>query len=139
MAGISRSIIQWNGALYVENDEINNQHFKFVTILNDLYEAMLWAEGEEIILETLDKLDEYALVHFAYEEKVMIEAECPYLEEHMAEHNQFRGKVQEMRDRFKKGISSLDLELSAYLNHWMVDHIMKIDKRSFSKDQPNQP
>jgi len=140
MVGLSRAIIQWNGALYVENEELNNQHFKFVCILNEMYEAMLWSEGGEIIEKVLGELEEYARIHFSYEEQLMTASQSPYLERHIQDHQHFKSKLIEVKNRLKKGYSSLDLELSAYMNHWMVDHIMKMDKQTFSSDQstPNK-
>jgi hemerythrin len=124
-------LIQWSGALYVNNQEINNQHFQFVVILNELYEALLWSEGEEFIHQTLDKLDEYARTHFTYEEGVMAEMNSPLLAEHQAEHEKFRQKIRELRKSFENGITTVDMELSAYLNHWMVNHIKKMDRDTF--------
>ncbi len=137
MFGLSRAIIQWNGALYIENDELNSQHFKFVSILNEMYEAMLWSEGLDVIEKVLGELDDYALTHFAFEEELMRSLQSPYLAEHVLEHNHFKTKLADMRERLKKGFNSLDLELSAYLNRWMVDHILKMDKMTFASIKNN--
>jgi|WetSurMetagenome_2_1015567.scaffolds.fasta_scaffold276989_2 hemerythrin len=137
MVGLSRAIIQWNGNLYIDNDELNNQHFKFVSILNEMYEAMLWSEGSEVIEKVLRELDEYAITHFSYEEDLMRSIQSPYLKQHTQEHDHFKAKLKEMKERLKKGISTLDLELSAYLNGWMVDHILTMDKNTFTSVKDN--
>lgn len=106
--------------------------------MNELYEALLWSEGEEIVVKILDELDEYGQTHFSFEENIMQEENSPFLHDHIVEHNVFRQRIVEMRQKFKSGISSVDLELSAYLNGWMVNHIMKMDKLSFSRNPKDE-
>lgn len=125
------SLILWSGALYVDDQEINNQHFRFVMILNELYESILWSEGDEVVIETLDKLEEYTRQHFAYEESLMEQMQSPLKTAHFDEHNQFRKKVEEMRERLKNGNQTIDMELSAYLNAWMLNHIQQMDHATF--------
>jgi hemerythrin len=127
------ALIQWSGALYIDNQEINNQHFRFVMILNELYESILWAEGDEIIRATLDRLEEYADQHFSFEEALMEKFHSPLTAAHKEEHGSFRNKIKEMRGELLKGIQTLDMELSAYLNGWMVNHIQGMDKETFSQ------
>lgn len=129
------SLILWSGSLYVDDQEINNQHFRFVMILNELYESILWSEGDEVIYETLNHLEEYTREHFAYEEKLMEQTQSPLKEAHIEEHTQFKNKVAEMREKLQNGNQTIDMELSAYLNAWMVNHIQKMDKATFLPSQ----
>lgn len=75
--------------------EIDEQHRTFFTLLDtmgkavpDLYKP-LDDEGADAIIDVLDELRDYAMLHFRTEEGYMQEINYPGLDRQKREHNRF--------------------------------------------------
>ncbi len=64
-------ILNWQSSYSINRPEIDREHETFFGIINRLHEAMLAGQGKEILERLLAELVQYAVYHFANEERVM--------------------------------------------------------------------
>ena len=74
-------------------------------------------------------MEEYAQIHFADEEALLRELHYPDYERHKQEHDQFIGRLAEMRAKMAQGKGAVGFELAQFLKGWLIKHIMEVDQR----------
>ena len=80
---------------------LDQQHKQLIETVNELDQALRRGEGNAALDSVLDKLVEYALVHFAAEESLMQERDFPGLYTHRTQHEEFRKKLAEYLEAHK--------------------------------------
>lgn len=108
--------------------EIDCQHEKLISLLNQLHEAMELRKGTETLGELLSELVEYTQGHFAYEEQLMSQYEYPEYAKHQAEHEKLMQHITDLADRFRSGDLLLSFAIMLALRNWAMIHIDKRDK-----------
>ena len=117
--------IQWDDALSLGIEEIDVQHQSLVSMLNTLHEASV-AGNPAMVSEIVVKLKEYALMHFANEERHMKRCKYPDLFDHMSEHALFVSKIKDFTATTAAEVDTLPAVLD-FLKQWLVEHISNID------------
>ena len=110
-------------------DRIDNQHKKLIEILKTFVKSIVGRRGLEAILETLDDLVKYAHVHFDSEENLMESIGYDHFEEHREKHNNLINKIEEYYSRIQKNDRIYNLEILAFLNDWLTNHILIEDMK----------
>jgi hemerythrin len=135
------SAVQWSDDLSSGFKEIDDQHKELINRVNKLLDACNSGKGRQEIGDTLNFLADYVVEHFNSEEKYMKQYNYPGLNEQIEQHKYFVSYVGELKNEFdKNGPSiSLTMKLSKNLVEWLVNHIMKIDKKAgaFLKEKVN--
>lgn len=113
--------------------EVDEQHRAFYATINQLHDSMREHDLHRV-LETFDRLDEYASAHFATEERMMIDAGYAGFPEHLVHHADFRRELSRRRARLtEEGPSAgLVVEISGWLTAWLRDHVRNVDSRMAS-------
>lgn len=122
--------IEWNDEKMATGfPEIDAQHREWIRRLNEFDDAVVNRKGQEVIQNTLDFLTQYSETHFVGEEAIMTQLNSPVLETNRAEHNEFRGKLSEIRTWVKnEGATSVEMvALKDALEEWLVNHICTVD------------
>ena len=128
----SPETIVWRSNFETGVAEIDEQHRILVNTLNDA-NAKLRDDSDFDIWErcTRDLLS-YALYHFNTEETLA--AKYGYNNEesadamsHWQQHRSFSAKVVQVREGLKSGNRISKNDLIAFLNGWLVDHILTTD------------
>ena len=122
-------IIAWDEKYSIGIEAVDTQHKKFIAILSSLSKALSEAREKEFITVILRELQEYAEMHLAFEEKLFEKFHYENKEEHNKEHRYYRWKIQEFMDRHKAGDQLLPIEMLYFLEDWLLEHIMKSDKK----------
>jgi hemerythrin-like metal-binding protein len=126
--------IVWQESFATGVDEIDEQHQILVHTLNEA-NARLTDESSIELLDAITRdLLSYALYHFETEERLMEEHDYPRergddAELHMQQHRAFSAKVVAVREEIKAGRRIPRDELLAFLNNWLINHILNTDKR----------
>ncbi|UCG77722.1 MAG: hemerythrin family protein [Nitrospirota bacterium] len=126
--------IEWDDSLSIGIDEIDNQHKKLVSKINELMHAMGKGpdKAREEILDTIIFLEDYMQVHFSSEEDYMINSKYPDYKEHIKEHDQFVSDIEKMKEKVishnKPTYLGLQTEIGHMLYSWVTNHIAKLDK-----------
>ncbi|BBL69890.1 bacteriohemerythrin [Methylogaea oryzae] len=126
--------IIWDNTLVTGIDIIDEQHRILVNTLNDANAKLTTDVGAAFLEQITHDLLGYALYHFETEEELMHEygygQDHPGdADTHTRQHREFSAKVVAARESLKKGQPISRTELLAFLNGWLVNHILNTDKQ----------
>jgi hemerythrin len=120
--------VEWQDCFSVHVKKMDDQHKMLVEMINALHKALLENRAWDAQRLTVDKMIDYAVSHFAAEERCMREYEFPGYREHKAEHEKFTRKALELQMRMNKAGFVLALEILDFLKEWLQHHILELDK-----------
>lgn len=116
-----RHIVEWRDEYCGGIDEVDQQHKHLFFLVKEM--------SLHQIDETLDELANYVFSHFATEQKLMEECSYPNLVEHHEVHDGFVLTVAQCIASDQAWDNDRIRELRAYLNAWLINHIMVEDKK----------
>lgn len=121
----------WTPSLEIGVPEIDAQHRSLFERANRFATAVQSREPMHRLEELFAFLAEYAMEHFAAEERFMREIGYPQLMEHMNEHRQFRRQLSSLVPQWNtEGESTaVLLGLLSFLKSWLTEHIAGSDQR----------
>lgn len=125
---VATGTFHWTEAYSVNIAVLDQQHKQLIETVNQLDQALRKGEGKAALDPVLDKLVEYALVHFAAEESLMQEHDFPGFFTHRTQHEEFRKKLAEYLESHKAGKPGTPVSLLFFMQEWMKDHLIKTDK-----------
>lgn len=126
---MENKIFQWTPDYSVNVKELDEQHKKFIAVLNDLYQAILNNRQKEELQGIFAKLDDYLNFHFATEEKYFDKFNYEGSEEHKAEHQKAKDKIADIKQRSKDDEKVISFELIDFLEDWLISHVDTMDKK----------
>ncbi len=121
------TMIAWSDDYGVGIQEIDEQHKRLVTLINDLYTAVAQKQNHARLSKVLDELVEYTKIHFAVEECLMRLFDYKEYAAHKAIHDDIVDKVLTFQAKFRSGDDKVGMELLMFLKDWLINHIQKID------------
>lgn len=77
----------------------------------------------------LDELVEYTKSHFGFEEQMMKRHGYPDYEPHVKAHKALITQISDIYENFRNNRSCIGLETFVFLKDWLVNHIMRTDKK----------
>lgn len=111
---------------------IDEEHKVLFDIIGKIYtaiEAELVHDKFDLILDILDELKEYTSVHFADEENYMKEIGYEGLAQQQILHKKFVETLNEVNlDEVDDNQVEYLYEVLNFLQNWLVNHILKVDK-----------
>ncbi len=128
-SGQSNVLIQWGPKYYIGIKEIDNQHKVLVDLINELYSNYGKKSSKQSTSKVLDKLVDYTVFHFGNEEKYFTQFGYQDTENHVSQHKMFVEKIMKVVAEFKRGDASISLDLVDFLKDWLINHILKTDKK----------
>ena len=128
MSVSAKGTFRWTEAFSVNIAIFDQQHQQLIDTMNQLDQALRKGEGKAALNPVLDRLVEYALVHFAAEEALMEQHEFPGLSTHRAQHEEFRKRLAEYLEAHKVGKPGVPVSLLFFMQAWMKEHLSKTDK-----------
>jgi len=131
---LSHEPIVWNDRFLIGIERIDDQHKVLVSTLNEANASLAVRFTGEALEQITHSLLSYALYHFETEESLMQRYDYAGLaaadaEEHHMEHRGFSRQVVALRDGIRDGRLVTREELLSFLNRWLINHILHIDKR----------
>lgn len=118
----------WSESLSVGVDQIDLQHQRLVGILNTLHEAMLRGSQKQDLERVMVDLLSYTRYHFSFEEKLMVVAGYPGLEEHQRKHQAMVAQVDGYAKQVVEGRALVSIKLLEFLKQWLSQHILETDR-----------
>jgi len=119
--------INWEDKLSVGVAEIDTEHKKLISLINNLNHAIQIKSSTKTLEEILLSLIDYTKFHFGHEEKLLQQNGYAELPQHHKEHEELTAKVIDFHERLSTGKASFTLELMLFLRDWLINHIMKTD------------
>lgn len=123
------ALINWSENFSVNIKEIDEQHKKLISMVNELHEAMKGGKGKEALGSIFTGLIQYVGTHFAAEEKFMSLHAYPGFTAHKAEHIKLTQKALDLQKNFQQGAPVLTIEVMNFLKDWLQTHILETDKK----------
>ncbi len=122
---------RWKEEYSVKIKEIDEQHKKILGMINHVEELTKIENFTSELMITLNNISEYALIHFATEEKYMDLAAFELSDEHKKKHLNFKNDVLIKQEEFKsKKITALDVIWTYnFLVDWLLEHITIEDQK----------
>jgi methyl-accepting chemotaxis protein len=124
-----KPFFEWHDRLSVGVNGMDDQHKRFLVLINDLHNSMKQGKGSDTLKSILDELARYTEYHFSAEEAVMEKHRYPDIGLQKAAHRKFVDKVHEFQHRFAKGDQTVILEAMDTIRDWLINHIQKMDKK----------
>jgi hemerythrin len=115
----------WDHELDTNIPVIDNQHRRIVEYINELHDAIVSADREQVG-EILEQLVDYTMSHFAFEEELMEQAGYGFIAAHKKVHQMFTKKVADFQMRFELG-EDVSRQLLTTLRTWLINHIKRDD------------
>ena len=123
------NLILWSEELSVGISEIDEQHKKMFSIINDLFHAIKQSATKERIQTIIDELVSYADYHFSTEEKYFADFQYEGTEEHKQKHVAYKETVARFENEFSKGDILLPMTMLDFLEDWWIGHISSEDRK----------
>ncbi|MCG7656079.1 bacteriohemerythrin [Wielerella bovis] len=116
------SFVLWTADLATGFADIDEQHQILLSRINGFYDAMQSGNFVDSKIALQDLID-YTAEHFAYEEKMLEEANYHMLEPHKKVHANFVAKMEGLQSRYENGEIEAAQELLDILEGWLFRHI----------------
>lgn len=122
-------LLAWSDILSVNIENLDGQHKQLIKLINRLNRVAANTAEHEETAKILDELIQYTINHFKTEEELFQKFNYPEYDNHKREHEQFASKVRDFEKSFSNNSARVELSLLQFLKDWLVNHIMKADKR----------
>ncbi len=123
------SFVMWKDTMSVNVKEIDDQHKKLISLINELHGWIQAGEKKDFLGDVLEELTNYTRYHFSAEERRMKEFSYIGYLEHKREHDDFTDKILSLKEKYDRGEGALSSEVSSFLKDWLTNHIMGTDKK----------
>jgi len=120
----------WNDNLAIGIEHIDTQHKELFSRFDQLLKACRDGQGREELSRLLEFLNDYVREHFSAEEEFMRSSGYVDLEDHLLEHEVFRGKLEDLRQIYADHGAGMDLLITtnATVLDWIIQHVRKTDR-----------
>jgi len=122
-------LFEWDESMNVGYDQINEQHKKLISLINELHSAMLEGKSKDVMSGILGELKDYTVYHFKTEEDLFDKFDYSETNDHKTEHQAFVLKVGDFISEFESGKVGVSLELMNFLKNWLIQHIKGSDMK----------
>lgn len=128
---VVRLYMTWGKDMEIGVNEIDNQHKKMFSMVNNLISAMERGKGKEEVCNIYTFLENYIIEHFCTEEGLMIRHNYDEYSKMKTAHEQFKKDFSRLKKEFEaQGITSnLAGQTQQWLCDWLTNHIGNEDKK----------
>ena len=104
--------------------DINDAHHRMLTALaGGLRRAVLAGSAPETITDLFERLLSYMAMHFAHEERLMMQNKFPDFEAHRRMHEMALQTIRKLDQAFRDGDTNAAAQASDFINDWESRHI----------------
>lgn len=128
MAILDVKKLDWDDKYSVGVVEIDNQHKRMFSIINELLEAIQTNTPAEHLGNIIKTLVDYKIFHFATEEKYFKEFNYEETEDHVAKHHEFNDNLAKLKEKYPDYNIEFAFELADFLENWLINHLMTLDQ-----------
>ena len=122
-------MIEWKEEHSVGISIIDEEHKKFINIINKVIVAKQHDNNPQKIEAVVHEIIDYAWNHFKTEESYMVEFRYPEYQYHKEEHLDFTHRSISYFKRVTSGDYRILNEILEFLKQWLVNHIQGTDKK----------
>jgi hemerythrin len=122
-------VFEWNPAYSVSIGSIDAQHRSILAAGRELCTAVSTGQSTGVQVRLLDRVMQFAAMHFAHEERLMRSHEYPDVAAHQAEHEALAARVMKFRDDLEAGRATVSNEVLSFLETLVISHIQGSDSK----------
>lgn len=123
------SYLKWSDKYSVNVAEIDEQHKKLFSLVNDMYDAMHAGKGSDMIGTVIAEFVDYTDYHFKAEERLLRQNGYPEYDEHKEMHDNLSRKAHSIKEAFDRGNTPTAIEVMLLLTNWLNTHILEEDRK----------
>ncbi|RLT99244.1 bacteriohemerythrin [Ketobacter sp.] len=116
----------WSSEFELGIPVIDGQHRRIIDYINRVYDVLEHDPDQARINAVLTDLVDYTFSHLTFEEAMLEEIGYGDFDSHQLAHRTFTKLIETLRQRALQG-ESVGAELAAFLNNWLITHIMAED------------
>ena len=121
--------IVWTDAMSVGRSSLDERHKMIIDCLNRLHPLLGIADRDAEVHRVIEDLEDFVLVHFSEEEKLLREVGYPEWRRHKEIHDAMYELVFKMKADVEHGRTPNAQLVFAILNDWLVGHILGEDRK----------
>jgi hemerythrin len=124
-------LFKWKDSFNLGIEELDQQHRTFLEYLNECYEIVSEKSGKHSGIEPpmIERLRQYATIHFHREEDMLRFASYPDMEQQQKQHIYFESKIRELEAECEAGKLRSAESIFEFLRDWFLNHILQEDKK----------
>ena len=122
-------MIKWDDTMSVGIWKMDQQHKRWVELINDLSECISQGSSHESLNKLFSNVAEYTRTHFADEEQLLAKNNYPDLDIQRGEHNNFIINLDKLKLQFDSQESGTATDLMNVMCNWLINHIRSCDKK----------
>jgi hemerythrin len=119
--------VEWSDKYLLGVKKFDSDHEHLFDLMNKSHDLMENTAPDARLEVILDELFDYAAYHFNAEEVWMHEHIYPNLDEHIAEHDNFRKRFAALQNDFQAFKTTPKIKLYMFLLDWLTNHILTTD------------
>lgn len=119
----------WESKYELGIPEIDNQHKKWVAILNKFYDQVSKSDLKQNMLEMLDEALDYTKFHFREEEKFMASINYAKIDDQKRMHKDIITTLENFRKTINSDKTITSMSLTNEMKKWFKEHILVEDKK----------
>ncbi len=123
------AFIEWDDSFSIDISEIDKQHQRLFTMINELADAIHGETGKSTLRRIADGLVNYIDVHFTHEEGYFDQFGYTEAPGHKKEHAQFVQRVLGFMDGFEQENLDTSMDMVRFLSDWLITHIKGSDRK----------
>jgi hemerythrin len=123
------SYLKWSDKYSLNVTEIDEQHKKLVSLVNDMYDAMHAGKGRDMIGTVIAEFVDYTDYHFKAEERLLRQNGYPEYDKHKEMHDNLSRKAHTIKEAFDRGNTPTAIEVMLLLTNWLNTHILEEDRK----------
>ncbi len=122
-------LIEWKDEFSVGVPDVDHEHQKLITLINDLHNAMSSDSRDVTVMDFLGEIYAHVSAHFALEEKIMRERKYDQYAEHKAEHEALLDQLRDIMDNYEENATFSDEVFATVVEKWFTEHFRTRDAR----------
>ncbi len=123
------AFLNWSPSCSVGVAVLDADHRHFFDLLNKLYDSIMDGSANDTMARSVvDQVYEFAVAHCNREEGMLAAANYPQMAEIHAHHEYLRQAIAEYRRKLIEH-GGVSMELANFLMEWVLEHVLKEDKR----------
>jgi methyl-accepting chemotaxis protein len=126
---VKKDLISWGHQFILGIKTIDDQHKVLVDLINKVYSEFGSSNNKTVLKKILNELVDYTVYHFGNEEEQFDKIQYKHSQEHIHEHKKFVDTIVKFKKEFEAGSQVLSFDIVNFLKNWLLDHILKSDKR----------
>ena len=126
---MSTSKLIWEDKYSVGVAEIDHQHERMFTVINELLDAINTNTAPAHLGNIIESLVKYKIFHFATEEKYFKEFNYEGTEDHIQKHHEFNDKLEALKLKYPEYSMEFAFALVDFLEDWLIGHLMTVDRK----------